>query len=46
MIDHGCGVITVSEYNKEKFRELLKEFHQTRDYKNSSNGFSANVFQE
>ncbi|MDI9540316.1 MAG: hypothetical protein QM204_02420 [Bacillota bacterium] len=33
MIDHGCGVITVSEYNKEKFRELLKEFHQTRDYK-------------
>ncbi len=33
MIDHGCGVITVGEYNKAKFRELLKEFHQNKDYK-------------
>jgi uncharacterized protein YbgA (DUF1722 family) len=33
MIDHGCGVITVSDYNKSEFRELLKEFHQTKDYK-------------
>ena len=33
MIDNGCGVITVSDYNKEEFRELLKEFHQTKDYK-------------
>lgn len=33
MIDNGCGVITVSDYNKQNFRELLKEFHQIKDYK-------------
>ena len=32
MIDNGCGIITVTENNKDVFREKLKEYKNNKDY--------------
>ncbi len=32
MIDSGCGIITVTENNKDVFREKLKEYKNNKDY--------------
>ena len=32
MIDNGCGFITVTENNKDVFREKLKEYKNNKDY--------------
>ena len=31
MIDNGCGILTVSENNKDLFREKLKEYKENKD---------------